>query len=169
MPGQNIGLTMPHGFAGSYARQPDLIVDSHHLGGSDQVVFGTALVYNTTGDVVPVSDANTAADFVGIAAREIKSAVNYHDQNVGCYVPGDAVSVLKRGCVNVICNVGVPKLGGNVYLRVKKNDAIPTGVVGGLEANADGDNTVLLTCCQWRGGSDANKVAEMRLLTCNRA
>ena len=40
---QNIGATMPHGFAGGYARQPDMIVNTRPAGA--QIVFGTALKY----------------------------------------------------------------------------------------------------------------------------
>lgn len=168
MPGQTIGLVMPNGYAGSYARQPDMIIDTHPLGGSANVPFGTPLVYSG-GKVVAAGAATTAADFVGIAAREIKSAVSYIDQSVGQYVPNEPVSVFKRGCINVVCNVGSPAVGGAVYLRIAANGSIPTGVVGGLEAAADGSNTVLLTSCQWHGPADPNKVAELCLLTRNKA
>lgn len=172
MPGQNIGLTMPHGYAGSFTRQPDLIVDSHPLGGSENAVFGVPLAYGSgadAGKVVPFGAGHTAEDFVGVAARELKSALTYLDQNLGQYSPNETVSVLKRGCVNVVCQVGVPALGGRVYVRVADNAAVPTGTVGGFEAQADGANTVELTNCRWHGGADADKVAEIRILTCNNA
>lgn len=172
MPGQNIGLSMPHGWAGSFTRQPDLIVDSHPLGGSKCVGFGAPLAYGTgadAGKVVPFGTGHTADDFVGVAARELKSALTYLEQDVGEYIPGETVSVLKRGCVNVVCQVGVPALGGKVYVRVASNEGIPTGVVGGFEAQADGANTVELTNCRWRGGADADKVAELRILTMHNA
>ena len=38
---QNIGKTMDHGFAGSYARQPDMIVGTRPAGGTEQLLFGT--------------------------------------------------------------------------------------------------------------------------------
>jgi hypothetical protein len=82
MSGKTIGRVMPNGFAGSYARQPDMIIDAHPLGGSAAVNFGAALVYSA-GKVVPAGAATTAADFAGIAAKEIKSALNYLDQSTG--------------------------------------------------------------------------------------
>lgn len=172
MPGQNIGLTMPNGYPGNYTRQPDMIVDTHPLGGGANVAFGAALQYGSgadAGKVVPMGAGSKAADFVGVAARELKSAVSYLDQNTGVYVPGEAVGVFKRGCINAKCNVGAPALGGKVYLRVAANAAIPTGVVGGFEAAADAANTVELTCCRWRGGADSGQVAEIRILNCNNA
>ena len=41
---QTIGLNMSHGFAGSYARQPDMITNTAPLGGTAAIVFGTPLV-----------------------------------------------------------------------------------------------------------------------------
>ena len=37
MNGQVIGKTMPHGYAGSYARQPDSVIDTHALAGAAAV------------------------------------------------------------------------------------------------------------------------------------
>lgn len=172
MPGQNIGLNMPNGYAGSYARQPDMIIDSHPLGGDVGIPFGAALGYGTganAGKVIPLGAGAAAADFVGVAARSLKSAIDYLNQNEGGYVPDNAIPVFKRGCINVLCAVGTPVLGGKVYLRVKANASIPTGTVGGFEAQADGENTVELPNCRWHGGADAEQVAELRILTLQNA
>lgn len=163
MPGQSIGLTMPNGFPGTYSRQPDMIVDTHPLGGSANVAFGAPLVYSGN-SVVPFSATGTPAAFAGIASREIKSALSYTDQS-GKYQPNEAVPVFKRGCINVQCNNGTPAMNGNVYIRTAANAAIPTGVVGGFEATADGSNTVLLTNVKWHGSADSNGVAEIRIMS----
>lgn len=168
MKGQVIGITMPHGYAGSYARQPDMIVDTHPLTGDANVTFGLGVVADSTakGAVALPSDTSAAADFSGVAVREIKSAVNYFTQNAGQYVPNDAIPVMKRGCVNVVCQNGTPAYGGAVYLRVKLNSGTyPNAVVGGFEAAADSTNSVQLTNCQWCGPADENGVAEMRIMT----
>lgn len=169
MRGQTIGKVMGHGYAGGYSRQPDMIIDTHPLGGMEPVQFGTPLAYDGQGGVIPFGAGHTAADFVGVASREVKSAVNFLDQNAGAYQPHEATSVFKRGCINVLCNVGTPALGQKVYVRTKKNDSVPTGEVGGFEAAADGDNTAELANCEWRGGKDVNGVAEIRIKTTNRA
>lgn len=168
---QNIGKTMTYGYAGSYARQPDMIVNTRPAGGTDHIPFGAPLKYNANGAVVPMGAAATAAEFVGVAARELKSALSYLEQSPGAYAPGEPVPVFQRGAVSVKCNVGTPKLGGDVYLRVTANASVPTGVVGGFEAVADATaaNTVKLTNCQWAGPSDTNGIAELRILTMNNA
>jgi len=169
MRGQVIGKSMTHGYAGDYSRQPDMIIDTHPLGGAVAVKFGTPLVYDSDSNVVAFGESNTAIDFVGVASREFKSATAYLSQSAGQYEPGEATSTFKRGCINVLCNVGSPKLGGKVYIRTEKNASIPTGVVGGFEAVEDTGKTVELTNCEWHGEKDANGVAEIRILSCNRA
>lgn len=168
---QNIGTTMPHGFAGSYARQPDMVIDTRPAGGAEKTAFGAPLKYDTKGAVIPMGASSTAAQFVGVAAREVKSALNYLDQGAGAYAPGEAVPVFMRGCINVQCQNGTPTLGGKVYVRVVANEAIPTAAVGGFEAVADATaaNTVELTNCRWAGPADANGIAELRILTLNNA
>ncbi len=164
MKGQVIGTSMFHGYAGSYSRQPDMVIDTHLLEGEEAAVFGAALVYGASG-VKPFGADSEAADFVGVASREVKSATDYFNQNVGQYHPGEAVSVFKMGCINVICQKGVPSLGGKVYVRIAVNEAYPNAVIGGFEAAEDTGKTVELTNAQWRGTSDGNGVAEMRILT----
>lgn len=168
---QTIGTGMPHGFAGSYARQPDMIINTRPAGGADPIPFGAALEYDAKGAVVPMGAGSTAAKFAGVAAREVKTALSYLNQDAGAYAPGEAVPVFQRGTVNVKCQNGAPKLGGKVYIRVAANEVIPTAAVGGFEAVADATaaNTVELTNCQWAGPADSNKVAELRILTMNNA
>jgi len=169
MKGQVIGKTMLHGFAGSYSRQPDMVVDTHPLGGNASVKFGEAVVYGTAGEIVPFGTSGTAESFLGVAVRTVKSATSYFEQNEGCYQPGEAVPVMKRGCVNVLCQNGTPAVGGKVYVRTTKNEAFPNAVIGGFEAAADASNSVSLENAQWKGTADTNGVAELCILTRNNA
>lgn len=173
MKGQVIGKTMPHGYAGSFARQPDMVVDTAPLAGTDAVPFGTPVVVGTDGTAQAWGSDSTAEKFWGVAVREIKSAVSYMDQNRGEYRPGEAFPVMKRGCVNVICQSGTPVPGGRVYVRTAVNEAKPKLAIGGFEAAEDKTDTktytVVLTNAQWKGTSDANGVAELRILTINNA
>jgi hypothetical protein len=162
---QNIGKTMPHGYAGNYARQPDMIVNTFPAGGTENIAFGMPLKLDATGCVVVMGAGDTAAAFVGIAAREFKSSLSYLNQNVGEYAPGEAVSVFQRGAINALCQKGTPAYGAPVYVRIAANASAPTAVVGGFEAEADGANTIELKGCKWMGPADANKIAELRITT----
>jgi len=160
---QRIGKEMNHGYAGSYARQPDMVVNTRPAAAA--IPFGTPLKYDSQGRVAPLGEGDAAAAFVGVAAREIRSALTYLDQSAEAFAAGEAVSVFMRGAVNVKCQKGAPQLGGAVYVRVTANESYPTAAAGGFEAEADGANTVQLTGCQWAGPADADGVAELRILT----
>lgn len=169
MKGQVIGKTMLHGFAGSFSRQPDSIIDTHPLEGDAVLQFGMPVVYGTAGAVRAFDAGGTAENFLGVAIREVKSATDYLNQNIGAYQPNEAVPVMKRGCVNVLCQNGTPAPGGVVYVRTAASDTYPNAVVGGFEAAADGANSVALTNVKWKGTADANGIAEIRILTANNA
>lgn len=162
---QVIGTQFPNGFAGSYARQPDMIVNTAPAGGASPIDFGTPLKYDGSGNVIPMGASATAAQFVGIAGRELKSALTYLKQSPGQYAVGEPVSVFKRGSINVYCQRGTPAIGGTVYVRITVNNSYANAVVGGFEAEADSSNSVALTNCQWAGAPDANGIAELRILT----
>lgn len=161
---QTIGKAFPHGFAGSYASQPDMIVATLPAGGSANIPFGTALKLSD-GKVVPMGAGDTDGNFIGFASCEIKTAMDYANQGTGVYAPNEPTSVFQRGCINVKCQRGTPSYGGAVYLRVTANASYPDAVVGGLEASADSDKTIQLTNCAWRGATDANKIAELCILS----
>lgn len=157
---QTIGLNMSHGFAGSYARQPDMIVNTAPLGGTVTIPFGTPLVRGEGGAVIPMGTGNTGGQFIGVAGREVKSPAELFSQSVGQYAPQEAVSVFQRGCINVKCQKGSPSIDGTVYVRVTVSGDY---VVGGFEAEADSANNVALVNAQWGGPADNNGVAELRI------
>ena len=157
---QTIGLNMSHGFAGSYARQPDMITNTAPLGGTAAIVFGTPLVRGENGAVVPLGAGNTGNQFIGVAGREVKSPAEFYSQNVGRYAPGEPVSVFQRGCINVKCQKGAPAVDGTVYVRVTASEGYPAG---GFEAEADGADTVVIPNAQWNGPADNHGVAELRI------
>lgn len=167
---QVIGKEMPHGFAGGYARQPDMIVNTRPAGGSNPIPFGAALTYGTKPAVVAAGAGFTAANFAGVAGKEIKSALTYLDQSAGSYAVGEPVSVFQRGSINVKCAGGTPAEGGAVYVLVAESAQgdLTNAAVGDFVASADSTtdtNTVQLTNCQWGGPADANGIAELVILT----
>ena len=162
---QIIGKEMPHGFAGSYARQPDMIVETRPAGGEAAIPFGVPLVYDDTKPAVVAAGAGfTAAAFAGVAGAEIKTALTYLTQQEGQYAPGEPVSVFQRGSINVKA-YGTPALGGTVYIRTAVSGTYTTEPVGAFTATNESGSTVALTNCQWGGAADANGIAELVILT----
>ena len=166
---QVLGTDMPHGFAGCYARQPDMIVTTRPAGGTANIPFGAPLIYDSSKNVIQADATATAANFVGVAAAEIKSSLDYLNPGTGAFAPGEAVGVFQRGSINVKCYDGAPALGGTVYVRTGTSETYTTGVVGGFSANNESGKTVALTNCYWGGPADANGIAELVLLTRNLA
>ena len=58
MQNQIIGKTLQHGYAGSYSRQPDTIIDTHPAAGA--IAFGAGVVYGTGGAVRTAATGDTA-------------------------------------------------------------------------------------------------------------
>lgn len=173
MAGKVIGKSLNHGFAGNFARQPDLIAVTRPNNAEVNIMFGSAVMADDNGGVIPVTADFTAEKFVGVAGSETKSAFDYLNQNKGGeYAPKEAVTVVQRGSISVICAAGTPVVGGDVYVRTVADG---TKKIGDFETAEDIDSTtkaaknVKLTNAQWGGGADVNKVAELVLLTRNRA
>jgi len=168
MPGKAIGKSLNHGFAGNFARNPDLIAVTRPNNGGSPVVFGTALMADDVGGVLPIDSTFTADKFVGITGSAVKSAFNYLEQGErgGEYAPKEPVTVIQRGSISVICADGTPIIGGAVFVRIIENG---DKKIGDLETVLDGSDNVELTNAQWGSGADTNKVAELVLLTRNRA
>lgn len=163
---QVIGKDMPHGFAGCYARQPDMIVETRPAGGTAAIPFGTPLVYGSDGMTVePAGAGFTAANFAGVAGFEIRSALTYLEQQAGQYAAGDPVSVFQRGSINVK-TFGAPALNGTVYIRTAASAETYTNeAVGAFTATNESGKTVALTNCRWGSTADANGIAELVILT----
>ncbi|GED34025.1 hypothetical protein BCE02nite_51660 [Brevibacillus centrosporus] len=169
MPGKVIGKSLNLGYAGTVSRSADAIISSRMVkeADTDPINFGEAVVLNGDNTFSKFGADGTAATFAGVAVREVKQTTDYFASQ-GYYSPGHTCDVIERGSVTVVCNVGTPTAGGDVYVRVAANAAIPTGVIGGFEAAADGSNTVKLTGVKWKTGKlDPNKVAEITILSRN--
>jgi hypothetical protein len=162
--GTTIGKSFNYGFAGSYARQPDMIIATRPNADTTPITIGRP-VMNAANGVTNITTGFTAAAFAGIAGREVKSALDFTAQSLGVggvYSPNEPVPVFQRGSISVICSVGTPALGGAVYVRV----VAATGKnIGDIEATADSTNNVLIPNAQWGSDADANGVAELVLLT----
>lgn len=166
MPGKTISTSLNYGFAGSYAHQPDMVIETIPNDDTTNIVFGSPVMYSgqdAFGGVINITAAFTADDFVGVASREVKSVLSYYDQNAGgAYVPGEATSVFQRGSISVICANGSPERGGEVYVRTVTNGV---NVIGQWETTAVAGENVLLENAQWGGPKDARNIAELVLLT----
>lgn len=162
MSGKTIGLNMNNGYAGSYARQPDMVITTKPNVGTGAIKFGAPLMQASGG--VKASDGTlTAATFVGFAARQIQSASAYNAQNeAGQYEANEPVSCFQVGRINVLVADGTPALYGDVYVRITAD----TGKnIGDIECASDSGKCIKLDNCQFGGAKDANNIAEVVIFT----
>lgn len=166
MGGTTIGKSLNYGFAGTYARQPDMIIETYPNDDTTAIIFGMPVMYSDKtplNGVINATAALTADTFVGVCARAVKSNFSYIDQNEGGrYEPGEAASIFQRGSISVLCPLGTPQRGGEVYVRTSVNGE---NVIGQFEATSVSGENVLLTNAQWGGPKDNRNVAELVLLT----
>ena len=144
-------LTWTNGFPGTVSRSIDDIIESIVNGEStDSIAFGKPVAL-VNGAVQNVSADNT--NIIGIAVRTIKTEETYGGADP-VYKAKEMVDVLKRGTVAVLVSNGSPAAGGTVHI-VKATGAIRT--------SQDSTNTVEMTGWKFKGGKDANNIAEIVL------
>jgi hypothetical protein len=109
---------------------------------------------------VPI--ASTGDAVYGILVRPYPAQGQNASDPLGTAVPitNGPVSVLRKGYINVFCQLGTPAQGSNVYVRYQN----PSGsqIVGGLEQGSTGNN-YQLTGAIWTGPADASGNAEISL------
>jgi len=160
MSGKTIGLNFNHGFAGSYARQPAMVIATRPNTGDAEIPYGAPVMQGGNGVKLP-DGTMTATTFVGVAARQVQTSSNFYAQNgAGTYQKNDAVPVFQQGRINVKVAEGTPALYGKVYVRIVSSG---TGNVGDFECTSVTGENVELENCQWGGPKDANGVAELAI------
>lgn len=156
--GQVIGKQLHNGYPGGYAIQPDQLTGTAANVSKETIAFGDLVLYKEeSGEItgVEIPSATFTMDKVaGIAARTVKQADKYHEQENGGYLPNEAVTVFKRGIISVVCNDNGAKFGGKVYYRHTAETDKPKGF---YSAEATG-KTVELTGYNFSGSSDERGV-----------
>lgn len=171
MTGSVIQLAMNFGYPGSYARMPDDIVIAKPVKKNTAAIpFGYAVMLNSD-NTFQKGDANlTAANFAGIAVREVKQAVTLAADQ-GQYEALQPCDVLTRGNTVIKLARGTPTAGATVNFRVAVDASITGSAVGDFEVGTIGQsdtslvaltNVVLTT-----GEADANGIVEVSIKTRN--
>lgn len=126
--------------------------------------YGIPLTYTAAGKARPVTTGDAAAAVKGWLVRPYPTTGTGVAEPVGTAVPNITVNyvqdMLTRGYMSVLLRAGVAAKGGAVYVRV----ATPaTGKpIGGVEAAADGANTILVPNCEFTGPADAGGITEIK-------
>lgn len=166
MPGQTIGTTLGFGYPGTTARESYALKRARIVKPTDtvNVNFGDPVVLNSDGTVSKFASASTAAEFSGVAVREVKQATEYPATGYP-YLPGQVCDVQETGDIVVTCVEGTPAPGGAVYVATSAGTNVAIGDFCATATPAGGASTVHITSAAWDSvGVDANSVAVITLL-----
>ena len=167
MPGQSIGTSLLNGYPGSFARNSDCII-AGKIATAD-IPFGAPVVIGATNLATKFGAADTLANFLGIAVREVKQSTDFYPV-AGTYKVGEVADILERGSVSVVCVEGAPTPLAGVWVCTS---AGTNTVIGDLVATATpvgSPSVIALTNCRWGSASiDSNNVAELVIVARNNA
>ena len=139
MPGSVIQLTMNFGYPGSYSRMPDDVVMNKPVkSDSADIKFGSAVILNGDNTFSAADATLTAANFAGIAVREVKQAIVLNADQ-GSYSALDPCDVLLRGNTVIKVARGTPAAGAAVLFRIAAQDTATKGFVSYEGPIADGN------------------------------
>ncbi|USE78845.1 hypothetical protein NDR89_19595 [Cupriavidus gilardii] len=159
--GNAILYRMPSGIPGDISRQSQATVEPQ--------IFDPALPFPgyglfgklVAGKFVPIASGDTAAVVYGLLVRPYPTTGGAGSEPVGTATPPTkgVCDVLRRGYMTVKNNAGSPTNGGQVYVRVAA--AAAGKPIGGIEAAADGTNTIAVTGAIFTNAGDANGNVEI--------
>ncbi|KAI0681476.1 structural cement protein Gp24 [Acinetobacter pittii] len=153
--GNSFLYRMPSGIPGDISRKAHSTVEAHIAKGS----FGAFGIFGklTALGFAPLEAADT--DVYGLVVRSYptQSALN----GIGAAVPQSGIvhDIMRRGYMTVKCNAGTAKTAGKVYVRVAT--ATELKPIGGIEAIADGANTIELKNAMFMHDADAQGNVEI--------
>lgn len=149
---------MPSGIPGDISRRQSATVE--------QVLFDSTLPFpaygvvgklSAAGKFVPLVGGEAASAIYGLLVRPYPHQTANSDGS-GVQTTGLA-NVLRRGFMTVLNRAGTPAMGSAVYVRVAA--ASGSKIIGGIEAVADGTNTVVMAGATFKGAADAAGNAEI--------
>ena len=163
----------PSAFKGRPTRlAAPLNIDQAILGASYQWTengVGQPVVFDTNGQLAPVSSTTTAADIVGVIAALFGGFAGLGTNNA--YPPvttpvqlmSRCMPFMRWGYIGVaVQNTTPPVRGGQVYVRIALPSSNPQGlVIGGFEAAADSTNTISVPGWTFQGSTDSNGITEI--------
>ncbi|QHI29019.1 hypothetical protein AhaeINNSZ174_05825 [Acinetobacter haemolyticus] len=150
---------MPSGIPGDVSRKSQSTIESHPVG-AQFAAFGLfGKISTANGKFVPLEAADTADVIYGLFVRAYPTQSAQNELGKAVPQPNGIQDVLRRGYMTVKCNAGTAKKAGTVYVRVSAGtEAKP---VGGIEAAADGANSIELENAFFMHDADAQGNVEI--------
>ncbi|MCE2563373.1 hypothetical protein [Komagataeibacter sp. FNDCF1] len=156
---------MDTGYAGTLSREPapgditpenlDPTADWASYG------FGMPYKYTSAGLATPLVGSETASEIMGLLVRSYPGrAVSYTGDSAYPQIGANGTDGARRGYMTVTLHgSATPVKGGAVYVRVA--NAGTGEVIGGIEAAADGDDTIVLPAGRFEGTAGSDGLVEI--------
>lgn len=141
---------MPSGIPGDVSRKSHSTIEAHPITGSF-AAYGLFGKLDTNGNFAPLGSSDTSVYGLLVRAYPVQSTTN--TQGPAMPPTSGIQDVLRRGYMTVLCNAGTAKKGGAVFVRV--DAATVSKPIGGIEAVADGVNTIQLSNSIFMHDADA--------------
>lgn len=152
---------MPYGIPGDVTRPSQSTIEAGVLNASLPFTKYGVPGKIASGKFVPLAGGEAAAAIYGLLVRPFPITGANASDPLGTAVPptSGVADVLRRGYINVKNNAGTPALNGVVYVRIAAGTV--NQPIGGIEAAADGANTIVMTGAIFMGAADANGNVEI--------
>lgn len=152
---------MPAGIPGEVTRPSSSTIETQLLNSALPFPAYGQFGKLASGKFVPVTTGDAAGADYGLLVRPFPITGANASDPLGTSVPptSGAADVLRRGYANVKVNAGTASAGGAVYIRVA--GAAAGKPIGGIEAVADGTNTILVSKATFMNAADASGNAEI--------
>lgn len=150
---------MPSGIPGDVSRKSQSTIESHPVGGQFSAFGLFGKISKVNGKFIPLEAADTAADIYGLLVRAYPTQSAQNELGKATPLPNGIQDQLRRGYMTVKCHAGTAKKAGTVYVRIAAStEAKP---VGGVEAAADGANSIILPNAYFMHDADAQGNVEI--------
>lgn len=152
---------MPAGIPGDVTRPGNSTIETQLLNSSLPFAGYGLFGKLASGKFVPVTTGDSAGADYGLLVRPFPVTGANASDPLGTSVPptSGTADVLRRGYANVKVNAGTASAGSAVYIRVAADSAGKP--IGGIEAVADGTNTILVAKATFMSAADASGNAEI--------
>ena len=150
---------MPSGIPGMVSREENKTIETVPYDSTAPFAGFGLFGKIVSGKLQPVGAGDAATAIYGLLVKPFPA--NSSQEGLGTAVPPTSgpANVLRRGYATVQLNAGTAALNGTVYVRVATPGAGKP--IGGIEAAADGTNTIVVANCTFMGAADASGNVEI--------
>ncbi|CAM2295282.1 Putative bacteriophage protein [Ralstonia mannitolilytica] len=150
---------MPSGIPGDVSRPSQATIEPGIFDSSFPFASYGIPAKKVNGKIRPVASGDAATVIIGLLVRPFPTRSSQDPLGTSTPPTTGVGDLMRRGYMTVQCNAGTPADGGTVYVRVAA--ASGAKVIGGIEAAADGTNTVVMAGAVFRSAGDASGNVEI--------